>query len=175
MLLLNYSYVLNNYDSKNLSRIFREHADFNNPAFIVKTILAHRQNHLINTTFELKKLFSRHVTNKNENKFFARLFQAIRIEVNDELNALKELLIQSLDVLKPSGRLVIISYHSIEDKIVKKFMKFGNFLNSPKKDFFGNPSFAFKLISKKPVVPTSLEIKLNKKARSAKLRVCEKI
>jgi 16S rRNA (cytosine1402-N4)-methyltransferase len=169
------AYILNNYNAKNLSRIFREHADFHSPNFIVKTILYHREKNSIKTTFELKKLFDIRVSNKQENKFFARLFQALRIEVNDELNALKELLSQALDILNPSGRLVVISYHSLEDKIVKNFMKFGHFLNSPVKDFFGNPSFPFKLVNRKPIVPSDHEIKLNNKARSAKLRVCEKI
>ena len=169
------AYILNNYNAQNLSRIFREHADFHSPKSIVKTILKHREKKSIKTTFEFKKLFNLPLSNKQENKFFARLFQALRIEVNDELNSLKELLTQALDVLKPSGRLVVISYHSLEDKIVKNFMKFGHFLNSPVKDFFGNPSFEFKLINRKPIVPSDHEIKLNNKARSAKLRVCEKI
>jgi len=169
------AYILNNYNAKNLSRIFREHADFHSPNFIVKSIINHREKKLITTTFELKELFNASVSNKHENKFFARLFQAIRIEVNDELSALKELLNQALEILNPSGRLVIISYHSLEDKIVKNFMKFGHFLNSPVKDFFGNPSFSFKLINRKPIVPSYHEIKLNNRARSAKLRVCEKL
>ena len=168
------AYILNNYNAKNLSRIFREHADFHSPNFIVKSIINHREKKLITTTFELKELFTASVSNKHENKFFARLFQAIRIEVNDELSALKELLNQALEILNPSGRLVIISYHSLEDKIVKNFMKFGHFLNSPVKDFFGNPSFSFKLINKKPIVPSYHEIKLNNRARSAKLRIAEK-
>ena len=171
----NAAYILNNYNAKNLSRIFREHADFHSPNFIVKSIINHREKKLITTTFELKELFNASVSNKHENKFFARLFQAIRIEVNDELSALKELLNQALEILNPSGRLVIISYHSLEDKIVKNFMKFGHFLNSPVKDFFGNPSFSFKLINRKPIVPSYHEIKLNNRARSAKLRVCEKL
>tara|TARA_B100001250_G_scaffold414621_1_gene454777 strand:- start:12202 stop:13104 length:903 start_codon:yes stop_codon:yes gene_type:complete len=169
------AYVLNKYNAKNLSRIFKEHADFHSPQSIVKTILKHREKRSIKTTFEFKKLFNSPLSNKQENKFFARLFQALRIEVNDELNSLKELLTQALDILKPSGRLVVISYHSLEDKIVKNFMKFGHFINSPVKDFFGNPSFEFKLINRKPIVPSDHEIKLNNKARSAKLRVCEKI
>ena len=97
------------------------------------------------------------------------------MEVNDEIGALKELLKQCLDILKPSGRLVVISYHSIEDRLVKSFMKFGNFLNSPKKDFFGNELKSFQLINKKPIIPSAFEIKLNNKSRSAKLRICEKI
>tara|TARA_B100000530_G_scaffold150765_1_gene94669 strand:+ start:661 stop:1569 length:909 start_codon:yes stop_codon:yes gene_type:complete len=168
------AYILNNYNAQNLSRIFREHADFHSPNVIVNTILNFRETQDIKTTFQFKKLFNSSFFGKNENKFFARLFQALRIEVNDEINALKELLKQSLELLSPAGRLVIISYHSIEDKIVKNFMKFGNFSTSPEKDFFGNPSFPFKVITKKPIIPSDFEIKLNNKARSAKLRICQK-
>tara|TARA_B100001250_G_scaffold399132_1_gene408189 strand:- start:93 stop:995 length:903 start_codon:yes stop_codon:yes gene_type:complete len=167
--------ILNNYNAKNLSRIFREHADFNSPNFIVKKILDARKKQSINTTFEFKQLFGSAISGKQENKFFARLFQAIRIEVNDELNCLKELLKQSLEILNPSGRLVVISYHSLEDKIVKNFMRFANFSSSPTKDFFGNPSIPLKVITKRPIMPSDSEIKLNNKARSAKLRVSEKL
>jgi len=167
--------ILNNYNHKQLSRIFRDYADFKNPNFIVDAILQSRSKKLINTTFELKDIFSNNLSPYNENKFFARLFQAIRIEVNDEIGALKELLTQCLDVLKPSGRLVIISYHSVEDRIVKSFMKFGNFLNHPNKDFFGNALQPFRVVTKKPITPSSLEIKSNNKSRSAKLRICEKV
>ena len=171
----NGAHILNTYSRKDLSRIFREHADFKNPKFIVDSIVNSRVQNPINTTFELKDLFPQVIQSENKNKFFARIFQAIRIEVNDELTALKELLQQCLDVIKPSGRLVIISYHSIEDRLVKSFMKFGNFRNSPNKDFFGNPSRPFRIINKKPITPSITELKSNNKSRSAKLRICEKI
>ena len=171
----NGAHILNTYSRKDLSRIFREHADFKNPKFIVDSIVNSRVQNPINTTFELKDLFPQVILSENKNKFFARIFQAIRIEVNDELTALKELLQQCLDIIKPSGRLVIISYHSIEDRLVKSFMKFGNFRNSPNKDFFGNPSRPFRIINKKPITPSITELKSNNKSRSAKLRICEKI
>ena len=167
--------ILNTYSRRGLSRIFREHADFQNPKFIVDSILKSREKNPIKTTFELKALFDKEMQFENKNKFFARIFQSIRIEVNDELNALKELLQQCLDVIKPSGRLVVISYHSIEDRLVKSFMKFGNFFNNPNKDFFGNASRPFRLINKKPITPSIAELKSNNKSRSAKLRICEKI
>jgi len=167
--------VINNYTAKELSRIFKEHADFKNPSSIISLIISARKKNEIQTTFEFKKIFKDIVSPKNENQFFARVFQAIRIEVNDEINALKDLLIQSSNLLNPSGRLVVLSYHSIEDKIVKSFMKFGNFNNYPEKDFFGNKSTPFKLVTKKPIVPNDKEIKFNNKSRSAKLRICEKI
>ena len=167
--------VLNNCNRENLVRIFRDHADFKRPHSIVDTIIHARQKNIIQTTFELKDVLKKYVSQKTENKFFARIFQAIRIEVNDEINALKSLLNQALKVLSPSGRLVVISYHSIEDKIVKSFMKFGNFSSCADKDFFGNSFHPFNVITKKPIIPSSIEIQFNNKARSAKLRISEKI
>ena len=167
--------VVNKYSRQELGRIFKEHADFKNPTFIVDAIIKHRNKHSINTTFDLKNIFQNSIPEQFHNKFFARLFQSIRIEVNNEIHVLKSMLRQAQELLVPTGRLVVISYHSIEDKIVKSFMRCGNFLNSQEKDFFGNPITPFKLITKKPIVPTDMEIKLNNKARSAKLRICEKI
>jgi len=110
-----------------------------------------------------------------ENKFFAQVFQALRIEVNDELKALKELLIQANDVLKYNGRLVVISYHSLEDRLVKNYMKSGNFEGLINKDFYGNIISPFKVISKKPIIPTIEEVENNNRSRSAKLRIAQKI
>ncbi len=168
-------HILNKYNQHNLDRIFREHADFNKPKSITSLIVKARKTKEIITTFDLKEILNSLVNKQNENKFFARLFQAIRIEVNDELNALKDLLVQSKDILMPSGRLVVIAYHSLEDVLVKRFMKFGNFLNFQEKDFFGNTKPIFKLITKKPITPSKIELKNNTNSRSAKLRICEKI
>ena len=168
-------FVLNNYDRNNLTRIFKSHADFKNPKFIVDAIIKSRAKQKISTTFQLKTILTKDSQLELNNKFFARIFQAIRIEVNDEIGALKELLQQSVDVLKPSGRLVVISYHSIEDRLVKNFMKFGNFSNNSNKDFFGRELKLFNVITKKPITPSVEEVKHNNKSRSAKLRICEKI
>ena len=168
-------FVLNKYSRKELSRIFKEHADFNNPTFIVDSIIDSRNKKSINTTFDFKNIFKDSIPEQFQNKFFARLFQSIRIEVNNEIYVLKSMLTQAQELLAPTGRLVVISYHSVEDKIVKSFMKYGNFLNSQEKDFFGNKTTPFKVITKKPIVPSDVEIKLNNKARSAKLRICEKL
>lgn len=168
-------FVLNKYSRKELSRIFKEHADFNNPTFIVDSIIDSRNKKSINTTFDFKNIFKDSIPEQFQNKFFARLFQSIRIEVNNEIHVLKSMLTQAQELLVPTGRLVVISYHSVEDKIVKSFMKYGNFLNSQEKDFFGNKTTPFKVITKKPIVPSDVEIKLNNKARSAKLRICEKL
>jgi len=169
------AFIVNNYNRKELDRIFKNHADFKNPNRITTSIMKCREDKVIKTISDLKNIFNDGFWRKHQNKFFARIFQAIRIEVNDEINSLKELLTQSLELLNPSGRLVVISYHSIEDKIVKSFMKFGNFLNRQDKDFFGNQHNSFKLITKKPTTPTITEIKSNNKSRSAKLRICEKL
>jgi len=169
------AYILNHYNSKNLIRMFKEHSDFYSPKSIVNAILNFREKQVIKTTFDFKQIFSPVVDKGKENKFFARLFQAIRIEVNDEINSLKELLKQSLEALNPSGRLVVISYHSIEDRLAKRFMRFGNFSNVSEKDFFGNSNPPFKIITKKPITPSEVELKVNKKSRSAKLRICQKL
>ena len=167
--------VVNKYSRQELGRIFKEHADFKNPTFIVDAIIKHRNKHSINTTFDLKNIFQNSIPEQFHNKFFARLFQSIRIEVNNEIHVLKSMLRQAQELLVPTGRLVVISYHSVEDKVVKNFMKYGNLENSLQQDFFGNKLSQFKVLTKKPITPASTEINRNNKSRSAKMRVCEKI
>ena len=167
-------YVINKYNKEELNRVFKEHADFKRPSVISDEIIMARKINPINTTFELKRILQNMCSKKNANQYFARIFQAIRIEVNDELNALKEMLIQAEEMLVSGGRLVVISYHSLEDVLVKRFMRFGDFSNQHKKDFFGNAYTPFYCINKKPIVPSNSEIKLNNKSRSAKMRICEK-
>ena len=128
---------------------------------------------MINTTDELKFILSRILPEQHKNKILAQIYQAIRIEVNQELDVLKEFLQQSLEILNLGGRLSVISYHSLEDRLVKRFMKNGMFEGEPERDFFGNFSVPFKTIEKL-IVPSDDEIKLNNRARSAKLRVAEK-
>lgn len=168
-------FILNKYSSEDLNRVFQEHADFKNPKSITSAIINYREKNIIKTTFDFKNIFIDFVNKQFENKFFARLFQAIRMEVNDEVNCLKALLTQAKDLLQPGGRLVVISYHSIEDRIVKNFMKYGGLYNEEQKDFYGNIKKVFQVITKKPICPSNLECEMNNKARSAKLRVCEKI
>ena len=167
------AFILNNYSQVDLNRIFRDYSDFTKPNLISLPIIRARSINVIKTVKDLLSVFSG-VSPKNRNKFFARIFQAIRIEVNDELNSLKELLDQSINILKPQARLVVISYHSVEDRIVKQFMKFGNTLGSPKKDFYGNLFSPFNIITKRPITPSNLELRKNNKSRSAKLRICER-
>ena len=166
-------FILNNYNQSELNRIFKNHADFHSPNVISKPIMQARRFNKINTVQDLKDIFS-NVSAIHNIKFLARVFQAIRIEVNQELEALKEMLGQSLELLNPSGRLVVISYHSLEDRLVKNFMKFGNFSGLHEKDFFGNLLTPFEIVTKKPITPTDLELNKNNRSRSAKLRICSK-
>jgi 16S rRNA (cytosine1402-N4)-methyltransferase len=112
---------------------------------------------------------------RQEHKFYARVFQALRIAVNHEIDYLKEMLEQALDVLNPGGRLVVITYHSLEDRVVKNYMKTGNFNGEENKDFYGNPITPFRLINKKGTIPGEKEISVNNRSRSARLRIAEKI
>jgi len=123
---------------------------------------------------DLKVVIEKCVKRGRENKYYAQVFQALRIEVNKELDALKELLIQSLEVLKPGGRLVVISYQSLEDKLVKNIIRSGKFEGEVEKDFFGNQLAPFRAITRKAIIPTEEEILINNRARSAKLRIAEK-
>lgn len=134
----------------------------------------HRKIKEIDTTEDLKNLFS-YIPQFKQNKFYAQVFQAVRIEVNQELEALKELLIQSHKMLKPGGRLVVISYHSLEDRLVKRFLKNGMFEGEPARDIYGNFEKTFDLLQTKAIIPDEEEIKENSRARSAKMRVGIKI
>lgn len=167
--------LVNEYTVRQLKEIFSSYGDLRNAFQIAKFIDTARQEKEIHTTNELKAAIERLAPRGLENRFFARVFQAIRIEVNDELGALKEFLKQSVEVLDSGGRLVVISYHSLEDRLVKNFVKSGNFEGEIEKDFFGNPLVSFKLINRKPIVPSDQEIEQNPRARSAKLRIVEKI
>ena len=168
-------YVVNNYSKIELNKILKDHSDFKKTDLISEKIINKRKRKKIETTFELINIFSSDSESNYGTKFFARLFQAIRIEVNDELNSLKKFLIQTKSILKRGGRLVVISYHSHEDRLVKKFMNYGSFYDMPEKDSFGHQKKYFKQLTKKPITPSKDEIINNNKSRSAKLRICEKI
>ena len=124
---------------------------------------------------DIDKVIVKQAPFRQEHKFYAKVFQALRIAVNHEIDYLKEMLVQALEILNPGGRLVVITYHSLEDRVVKNFMKTGNFKGEENKDFYGNPVTPFKLINKKVIVPAEEEISLNNRARSARLRIAEKI
>ena len=166
--------VINTYPEEELQRIFREYADLKEARRVAKAIVAERTNGKIKTTGQLKEILQKLAPRNKESQFFSRVFQAIRIEVNDEIAALKELLLQCNDILAQGGRLAVISYHSLEDRLVKNFIKSGNLEGKIEKDFFGNPQVTFKAIGK-PVTPSDEEIELNSRARSARLRIAEKL
>ena len=166
--------VVNEYDEANLRRVFYDYGELKNAPVIARTILEARADNQIKNTEQLKSVLARFLPAHKSNKILAQMYQAIRIEVNQEMDVLKEFLEQSLEVLKPGGRLSVISYHSLEDRLVKRFMKNGLFEGEPQRDFFGNFSVPFKTIEKL-IVPGDDEIRINNRARSAKLRIAEKI
>ena len=165
--------VVNEYDEANLKRVFLDYGELKAALAIAKTIIEAREKKIINTTDELKIILSKYLPEQFKNKILAQIYQAIRIEVNQEMGVLKEFLEQSLELLKHGGRLSVISYHSLEDRLVKRYIKNGMFEGEPERDFFGNFSVPFKSIEKL-IVPGEAEIKENNRARSAKLRVAEK-
>lgn len=170
---LNAYKIVNEYDDANLRRIFYEYGELSNASALSKTIIDARELEPIKNTEQLKTVLSRFLPQHKSHKILAQIYQAIRIEVNQEMDVLKEFLEQSLEILKPNGRLSVISYHSLEDRLVKRFMKNGLFEGEPEKDFFGNFSVPFKNVGKL-IVPDHAEIKVNNRARSAKLRISEK-
>lgn len=166
--------VINEYPEKELFRVFNSFADLQNVKKVVFTISTERRNQKIKTTTDLVALLQDLVLPKKKNQFLAQVFQAVRIEVNDEMGALMDMLEQTIKVLKPGGRLVVIAYHSIEDRLVKNFIRSGNFEGKIETDVFGMASLPFKAINKKPLVPSIEEIERNPRARSAKLRIAQK-
>jgi 16S rRNA (cytosine1402-N4)-methyltransferase len=171
---LNAYRVVNEYDEANLKRVFLDYGELKNAPALARTIVEAREEQPIKTTDELKEVLAKYLPERVRNKILAQIYQAIRIEVNQEMDVLKEFLEQSLEILNPGGRLSVISYHSLEDRLVKRFMKNGMFEGEPERDFFGNFSVPFKTIGKL-IVPDAAEIKENNRARSAKLRIAEKI
>ncbi len=165
--------IVNQYDDANLRRIFYDYGELSNSPALAKAIIEAREHEEIRNTEQLKNVLARFLPNNKAHKILAQIYQAIRIEVNQEMEVLKEFLSESLEVLNPNGRLSVISYHSLEDRLVKRFMKNGLFEGEPEKDFFGNFQVPFKVIGKM-IVPSSEEIKINNRARSAKLRIAEK-
>ncbi len=166
--------VLNTYSEEDLKRIFRIYGEVDNAGYLASIIFHSRKTKAIETVNDLKVTITKCVKRGKENQYYAQVFQALRIEVNKELEVLEELLTQSLEVLKPNGRLVVMSYHSLEDRLVKNFMRSGKFEGEVEKDFFGNQLTPFKQITRKPIVPTTEELESNTRSRSAKLRVAEK-
>lgn len=167
--------VLNNYSENELRVLFKKYGEIENATKLARTIYAERKIKPINTIKELKKVIAVCVKWGKENQYYAQVFQALRIEVNDELHALEELLLQTNKVMKPGGRLVVMAYHSLEDRLVKNFIRSGKFEGDADKDFYGNTLVPFKAINRKPIEPSTSEVQLNNRARSAKLRIAEKL
>ena len=166
--------VVNTYDHADLTRILRLYGEMQQPNLIASDIVMARENEPIETTAQLKAAVQHHLPRGKENKVLAQLFQALRIEVNQELEALCAFLGQCPDMLASGGRLVVMSYHSLEDRLVKNFMKTGNAEGKEEKDFYGNLLTPYTLITRKPIVPTDEETENNSRARSAKLRIAER-
>lgn len=167
--------VVNEYSVSKLKDIFQSYGELKNAYKVAMNIDNARSGKAIKTTTELMEATQKCAPRGLENKFYAKLFQALRIEVNDELGALKQLLEQSVDLLASGGRIVVISYHSLEDRLVKNFFKSGNLKGEVEKDFYGNSQTPFKLINRKPITAGAKELEENKRSRSAKLRIAEKI
>ena len=167
--------ILNTYPEEELKRVFKIYGEVKNAGSLAFLINKDRKIKKIETVNELKSVITKCVKHGRENQYYAQVFQALRIEVNKELDVLKELLMQSLEVLKPGGRLVVISYQSLEDRLVKNIIRSGKFEGDVEKDFFGNKLSPFKAITGKPIIPSNEEIIHNNRARSAKLRIGEKL
>lgn len=167
--------VLNEYSENDLFRIFKTYGEIKNAGKLVRGILLRRQSSSFKMIADLLEVAEPCVPSREKNKFLAKVFQALRIEVNREMEALKEMLMQTKEVLAPGGRLVVISYHSLEDRLVKNVMKTGDCDQvQPEKDFYGKSIVPFKAISRKPILPTEEELEKNTRSRSAKLRIAEK-
>ena len=166
--------ILNHYSADQLQSMFSQYGEVRNSKTLAMAIVARRKIKPITSSNEFLNLIN-DLIRGNRARYLAQVFQAIRIEVNDEINVLKDFLKQALEVLKPEGRLVVISYHSLEDRLVKNFFRSGNFKGEMIKDFYGNIQRPFKLITRKAVAASTEELKTNPRSRSAKLRIAEKI
>ncbi|MGC6432272.1 MAG: 16S rRNA (cytosine(1402)-N(4))-methyltransferase RsmH [Jejuia sp.] len=167
-------HVVNEYEEEQLKQVFLQYGELRAAPAMARLIVAHRQNEPIVTSEQLKQVLKKFLAPRHENKILAQIYQAIRIEVNQEIEVLKEFLLQTPEILKVGGRLSFISYHSLEDRLVKRFIRNGMFEGEPERDVFGNFEVPLKKVNGL-IVPTKEEIKLNNRARSAKLRIAEKL
>ena len=166
--------ILNTYSEENLIRIFRNYGEVDNVRRLVDLIVNARTGKMITRSEEFLQVIAPCVPKQKEKKYLAQVYQALRIEVNGELEALEDMLKEAERALRPGGRLVVITYHSLEDRIVKNFLKSGNFEGKVEKDFYGHVKRNFQLVNRKVIVPSEEEIERNPRARSAKLRIAEK-
>ncbi len=166
--------VINDYDEGQLRKIFYDYGELRQSPALARTIVEERKNEAIKTSEQLKKVLKKYLPPRHENKILAQIYQAIRIEVNQEIEVLKEFLTQTPELLGKGGRLSFISYHSLEDRLVKRYIRNGMFEGEPEKDVFGNVEVPLKRVGKL-IVPSQEEISLNNRARSAKLRIAERL
>ncbi len=166
--------IINKYSSEDLKKMFKNYGELNNASKITREIINNRGKNEIKTTTQLNEIIHPLIPNRISNKILSRVYQAIRIEVNNELDAIRSLLKQTVELLKVGGRISLISYHSLEDRIVKRFYKTGKFQGEIEKDIYGNYSLPYKIIGKL-IVPNQTEINRNVRARSAKLRIAERV
>ena len=166
--------IINKYTSEDLNKMFKNYGELNNAKKITREIINSRAKNEIKTTTQLNDILHPLIPNRISNKILSRVYQAIRIEVNNELEAIRLLLKQTVELLKIGGRISLISYHSLEDRIVKRFFKTGKFQGEIEKDIYGNYSLPYKIIEKL-IVPNQTEINRNIRARSAKLRIAERV
>lgn len=167
--------IINSYSADQLIHLFRKYGEIDNAKRLTEEILQERAIQRIVSTESLKNVILRVAPRGKENQYLAKAFQAIRIEVNEELDSLKELLKQTSDILKPRGRMVVMSYHSLEDRLVKNYFRTGNFEGVPVKDFFGHQIAPMRPVNRKAIIPSEDEQLANPRSRSAKLRIAEKI
>ena len=167
--------ILNTYTEEALSTLFYLYGELKNSRKLASVIVRARETKPLVTTDEFLALITPYIGKDKEKKMLAQVFQALRIEVNDEMRALREMLQQAMRLLKPGGRLVVMTYHSLEDRLVKNFFKSGNFEGTISQDFFGNIQSPFRLINNKVITPSSEEVEVNPRSRSAKLRIAEKL
>lgn len=165
--------ILNEYEESALADVFYNYGELRTSRRMAREVVSERKKQPFKTIEQLKQLFS-YIPKNKENKFLAQLFQALRIEVNDEMAALRELLMQCGEIIEPGGKMVMISYHSLEDRLVKRYMKMGMFEGEPERDVFGNWDAPFSPVQSKVIVPSEEEIEKNPRARSAKMRVAIK-
>ena len=166
--------IIANYSEAELANLFFRYGEIANARRLAALLVQAREVRPICNTEDLREVTLQCSPRNRENRYMAQVYQALRIEVNHEMEALENLLLQSVDLLKPEGRLVIISYHSLEDRMVKQFMRSGNLEGKEEKDFYGNSCSPFRMITRKAIVPDAEEIERNNRSRSAKLRICEK-
>ena len=167
--------VLNTYSVEQLSKVFRSYGDISKAWALATAVESARMERPIESTGDLEETLKKFIPRGQPSKFLAKVYQALRIEVNAEMDALKEMLLQTTEALSTGGRLVVITYHSLEDRLVKNFMRSGNLEGEIHKDFYGNPQTPWKLVNRSVITPSSEELEANNRARSAKLRIAERV